>query len=136
MFIFGFPFLQKLIASIPRSSPEEQHQLSTAERLMIEKLPVLVDTLLNPKGLFAIITLNETVDPPLGEARLNAIDLLASLLSARNDVVRDQFIRYSIFKVVLDLFFKFQYNSLLHNSVVGLTLAAISSEDADLIQNV
>ncbi|XP_064193173.1 serine/threonine-protein phosphatase 6 regulatory subunit 3-like isoform X1 [Anguilla rostrata] len=57
------------------------------------------------------------LDPPVGNARLHVVRLVASLLQANTPTISQELIRLNTVAVILDMYFKYIWNNFLHVQV-------------------
>lgn len=78
----------------------------------------------------AIETTFGVLEQPLGNTRLQVTKLLAAVISANNADVMQELIGLETMQVLLDLFFKYQWNNFLHTQVEMCISAALKAPQA------
>ncbi|KAK6936051.1 SIT4 phosphatase-associated protein family [Dillenia turbinata] len=68
--------------------------------------------------------------PPLGRHRLKIVEFIAVLLKTSNEVAEGELVRSGTIKRVLDLFFEYPYNNMLHHHVESIILSSLESKNA------
>lgn len=68
-----------------------------------------------------------TLDPPLGNTRLQVTKLFTGVISSNNDEIMNEMINCDTFSVLLDLFFKYQWNNFLHTQVENCLMTALKN---------
>ncbi|XP_046681494.1 serine/threonine-protein phosphatase 6 regulatory subunit 3 isoform X2 [Homalodisca vitripennis] len=109
----------------PAPSPPPPVTLTTTEAI-VPFLPVFHDLLLNPPQKPGVKLTCCTVDPPLGNTRLQIVKLLAALVSTHNHSVEEQLAALDTINVLLNLFFSYSWNNFLHTQVEKCLNAAIA----------
>uniref|UniRef100_A0A1B6LIN9 Uncharacterized protein n=1 Tax=Graphocephala atropunctata TaxID=36148 RepID=A0A1B6LIN9_9HEMI len=109
----------------PAPSPPPPVTLTTTEAI-IPFLPAFHDLLLNPPHKPGVKLTCCTVDPPLGNTRLQVVKLLAALVSTHNHLVEEQLAALDTINVLLSLFFSYSWNNFLHTQVEKCLNAAIA----------
>jgi serine/threonine-protein phosphatase 6 regulatory subunit 3 len=93
---------------------------------MLEYVPQLVEHMRTPADAAAR---QETpyglLAPPLGRARLKAIELLAALLRVGDEAADNALISTNAIPLVQELFVAYPFNNLLHHQMLELLLAAL-----------
>lgn len=67
------------------------------------------------------------LDPPVGNTRLQVTKLIASLILSNNADLVQELISLGTLQVLLDLFFKFQWNNFLHTQVEVCITSALKA---------
>ncbi|XP_050314209.1 serine/threonine-protein phosphatase 6 regulatory subunit 3 isoform X2 [Anthonomus grandis grandis] len=86
--------------------------------------------LLEPPKKNPVLTTVGTLDPPLGNTRLQIIKLLSSIVSTNYGNLHEQLIDLGTFPVLLDLFFKYSFNNFLHTQVENCIVAVLETGTA------
>ncbi|KAL4593332.1 serine/threonine-protein phosphatase 6 regulatory subunit 3 isoform X1, partial [Arapaima gigas] len=73
--------------------------------------------LLEPPKKNVMKTTWGVLDPPVGNARLNVVRLVASLLQTNTHIINLELIDLNTFGVILDMYFKYIWNNFLHIQV-------------------
>lgn len=68
-----------------------------------------------------------TLDRPLGNTRLQVTKLFAAVISSNNEEILNEMVNCDTFSVLLDLFFKYQWNNFLHTQVENCLLSALKT---------
>lgn len=68
------------------------------------------------------------LDPPLGNTRLQVTKLFAAVISFNNEEILIEMINCDTFSVLLDLFFKYQWNNFLHAQVENCLVSALKTD--------
>lgn len=77
-----------------------------------------------------IVTTYGILEQPLGNTRLQVARLLAAVISTNNADVMQELITLETMQVLLDLFFKYQWNNFLHTQVEMCINAALKTPQA------
>ncbi|KAK3701541.1 hypothetical protein QZH41_020529 [Actinostola sp. cb2023] len=75
------------------------------------------DLLTDPPLMKPMYTTIGTLDPPLGNARLQIAKLVSSILSTNGDTINKELANIGTIKVLWELFFKYPWNNFLHTQV-------------------
>lgn len=81
-----------------------------------------------PPAMPVIINTTGKLDPPLGSIRLKVLDLLAALVSIGDPVADKKIIEHRALSVCFDLFFKYEWCNLLHNTVKAMVEGILSGD--------
>ncbi|KAL9984425.1 hypothetical protein ACROYT_G006713 [Oculina patagonica] len=73
--------------------------------------------LVDPPPMKPMLTTIGTLDPPLGNARLQASKLVAAILATNSDTINAELAKLGTLKVLWELFFKYSWNNFLHTQV-------------------
>lgn len=71
------------------------------------------------------------LEPPLGNTRLQITKLFAAVISSNNEDILYEMINCDTFLVLLELFFKYQWNNFLHTQVENCLMSALKSDFGD-----
>ena len=95
-------------------------------------IPDFIQVLSNPPKSAPMRTSVGEIEAPLGAARLSIIRLLTSLLQVSSQKFMEEFARFDVATVLLDLFFQYQWNNFLHSHVEQVVSFVMSlASDAD-----
>mmetsp|Transcript_18562 Transcript_18562/g.45586 ORF Transcript_18562/g.45586 Transcript_18562/m.45586 type:complete len:649 (-) Transcript_18562:1451-3397(-) len=86
----------------------------------------LVGMLTKPPAIAPITNTTGTLDPPMGSIRLKVIDVLHALISLADPVVEEHIVQSKVLPICLDLFFKYEWCNLLHNTVKQMLDAVLT----------
>lgn len=97
--------------------------------------------LINPPKKRQIVTTFGVLEQPLGNTRLQVARLLAAVISTNNTDAMQELIDLDTMQVLLDLFFKYQWNNFLHTQVEMCVSSALkgtqeNGESNELCQHV
>lgn len=67
------------------------------------------------------------LDPPFGNTRLQITKLFAAVISSNNAEMLNEMIACDTFSVLLDLFYKYQWNNFLHTQVENCLISALKT---------
>ncbi|KAJ9574671.1 hypothetical protein L9F63_008203, partial [Diploptera punctata] len=84
--------------------------------------------LLDPPHKSPVKTTAGTLDPPLGNTRLQVAKLIAALVATNNPDVNKELANLGTIEVLLDLFFRYTWNNFLHSQVEQCIAFALNSE--------
>ncbi|XP_020629386.1 serine/threonine-protein phosphatase 6 regulatory subunit 3-like [Orbicella faveolata] len=73
--------------------------------------------LVDPPPMKPMLTTIGTLDPPLGNARLQASKLIAAILATNSDTINAELANLGTLQVLWELFFKYSWNNFLHTQV-------------------
>lgn len=73
--------------------------------------------LVDPPPMRPMLTTIGTLDPPLGNARLQASKLIAAILATNSDTINAELANLGTLQVLWELFFKYSWNNFLHTQV-------------------
>ncbi|XAR59748.1 hypothetical protein NMG60_11015703 [Bertholletia excelsa] len=73
--------------------------------------------------------------PPLGKHRLKIVEFLSVLLKTGNEVTEKELICSGTIKRILELFFEYPYNNLLHHHVESIILSCLESKNNTVIDH-
>lgn len=82
-----------------------------------------------------IITTVGTLNPPLGNTRLQVTKLLATVISSNNEELLNELESIGTFPVLLDLFFKYPWNNFLHTQVENCLISALKTHVSEEIDD-
>ncbi|KAJ8985553.1 hypothetical protein NQ317_019937 [Molorchus minor] len=83
--------------------------------------------LVDPPYLAPVVTTVGTLNPPLGNTRLQVAKLLATIISSNNEELLSELESIGTFPVLLDLFFKYSWNNFLHTQVENCLISALKT---------
>nr|CAH7754764.1 unnamed protein product [Callosobruchus chinensis] len=87
--------------------------------------------LIEPPKQQPILTTAGVLEPPLGNTRLQVTRLFAALITVENEEVSKEIESIGTMNVMLDLFFKYQWNNFLHTQVKSCFISALKSNRTD-----
>ncbi|KAL9652266.1 hypothetical protein ABK040_011926 [Willaertia magna] len=134
----GISLLHTLIdTSIDLMDTDFDENLPNAIKVILSKLPDLVNLLkeLPTDNNNTLVLTFGTLNPPLGETRLKVIEFLSSLYHIRCEPVEKALIECNVLNVVIDLFFKYEFNNLLHNLLLNIISFILSGDSQSLKKN-
>jgi serine/threonine-protein phosphatase 6 regulatory subunit 3 len=110
--------------------------------LPLDKLPIVYTIILKEldkfKAILAINSSNETIPTtmgdiePLGFARLKVLELVSVLSQSNYECVDKVLMEKDIFVLVLDLFFHFRWNNVLHAHVLNMLRRGLEGANEDI----
>ncbi|XP_034231929.1 serine/threonine-protein phosphatase 6 regulatory subunit 3 isoform X2 [Thrips palmi] len=95
---------------------------------ILPRLKDFHDLLLNPPQKPPVKTTVGTLDPPLGNTRLQVARLIAALIATNSPVMNQELANLGTIDVLLNLFFKYQWNNFLHTQVEQCVSAALKNQ--------
>jgi serine/threonine-protein phosphatase 6 regulatory subunit 3 len=106
--------------------------------VIVTHLPDVVSMLRNPPQMESFATSFGTLDPPLGETRLRVIEFMSTLFHLADQCpdIEKALIDAQAPQVLTDLFFRYEYNNLLHGLFYRIFTFALStnSDSPDTIR--
>lgn len=111
---------------------DEISKLPVPLRVIMSRIYQFVDILRNPPTMSEIHLSFGTLDPPLGEIRLKVIEFLSALYHISFPPIERELIRHNVLAVMFDLFFKYEFNNILHNMVLKNVSFILAGESTDL----
>lgn len=141
----ALPFVTILLDTgvdvLERNQNDENKQtLPDPMNVIVSHLPDLVSLLLNPPPMDRCITTFGVLDPPLGETRLRVIEFMATLfhLSIQCSPIEVALADSKAPQALCELFFKYEFNNLLHNLffrvfsyAISLDKLSVENKDSD-----
>lgn len=128
-----------VIIELLRHSP---HTFQTAAELPLSKLSLTYTVVLKELDKFkAILSINPTSETipttmgdiePLGFARLKVLELVSVLSQSNYGCVDEVLMEKDMFSLVLDLFFHFRWNNVLHAHVVNMIRRGLEGPNEDI----
>jgi serine/threonine-protein phosphatase 6 regulatory subunit 3 len=100
--------------------------------IIMSRIPQFIHLLKHPPPMERLELTFGVLDPPLGEARLRVIEFLISLYHYGFQPINNELIRHQVLSVIFDLFFKYEYNNILHNLVLRSVNFVLASENFEL----
>ncbi|XP_018567798.1 serine/threonine-protein phosphatase 6 regulatory subunit 3 isoform X1 [Anoplophora glabripennis] len=91
--------------------------------------------LLDPPNTTPIVTTVGTLNPPLGNTRLQITKLLATVIASNNEELLNELESIGTFPVLLDLFFKYPWNNFLHTQVENCLISALKTHVSEEIDD-
>ncbi|CAH1119628.1 unnamed protein product [Phaedon cochleariae] len=130
--------IQVLLALLDvSSSSSSQHlndDLRDNDAIIYNTIQVIKDRLkdfhqllIEPPKSNPVVTTVGTLNPPLGNARLQITKLIAALISSNNEDLLNKIVSTGTFSVLLDLFFKYHWNNFLHTQVENCLISALKT---------
>eukprot|EP00282_Hemiselmis_andersenii_P023543 CAMPEP_0172010284 /NCGR_PEP_ID=MMETSP1041-20130122/7652_1 /TAXON_ID=464988 /ORGANISM="Hemiselmis andersenii, Strain CCMP439" /LENGTH=551 /DNA_ID=CAMNT_0012664643 /DNA_START=95 /DNA_END=1747 /DNA_ORIENTATION=+ len=92
----------------------------------------LVNVLRNPPKLDSVVNQAGPLDPPLGSSRIKVLEVFEGLLKMKNRECEDKMREMGAMPVVMDLFFKYEWHTFLHNLVQRLIEDMLQGGNEDL----
>lgn len=108
-----------------------EHRLKVTQstvKAMQKRLKDFHNLLLDPPKKKPIETTFGILEEPLGNTRLQIAKLFATVISTNNADVMQELISLDTMQVLLDLFFKYQWNNFLHTQVEQCVSAALKAQ--------
>lgn len=99
--------------------PVIQHALS--------HLPRFINVLVDPPNKTPLRTQFGVLKPPLGETRMKAVELFLVLFGSGYKKVNDELIHARAMNYILDLFFDYKWNNMLHTLVESIVQMVLES---------
>ncbi|KAK9709780.1 Mitochondrial carrier protein [Popillia japonica] len=112
----------------PIEMEERQKIMKNITSAILSKLKDFHALLLNPPTKAPINTTLGILDPPLGNTRLQVTKLIAAIIFSNNVELLQELASLGTMEVLLDLFFKYQWNNFLHTQVESCITAALKVE--------
>lgn len=116
---------------------DDEHKLksiSNTTRVIKDRIKQFHDLLVDPPKQDPVLTTVGTLDPPLGNIRLQVTKLFSALISTNDQELLKEIETTETLSLLLDLFFKYQWNNFLHTQVENCLIGALkthSSEESD-----
>ncbi|XP_056633810.1 serine/threonine-protein phosphatase 6 regulatory subunit 3 isoform X1 [Diorhabda sublineata] len=117
---------------------QKQRSISNTTRVMKDRIKQFHDLLVDPPKQIPVSTTVGILDPPLGNIRLQVTKLFSALISTNNQELLKEIEMNETLSLLLDLFFKYQWNNFLHTQVENCLMGALkihSSDDNDETSN-
>ncbi|MED6155840.1 hypothetical protein PIB30_009048 [Stylosanthes scabra] len=73
--------------------------------------------------------------PPLGKHRLKIVEFMAVILKTGNEVAENEMANSGIIRRVIDLFFEYPFNNLLHHHVESIILSCLDSRNDAIVDH-
>ncbi|MED6136644.1 hypothetical protein PIB30_057827 [Stylosanthes scabra] len=73
--------------------------------------------------------------PPLGKHRLKIVEFMAVILKTGNEVAENEMANSGIIRRVIDLFFEYPFNNLLHHHVESIILSCLESRNDAIVDH-
>lgn len=104
---------------------------------ILNELPSFVQILNNPPTVepLQVFTTFGILDPPLGEIRLKVIEFLSILFQNPFKETSDALIQHKVLQSITTLFFKYEFNNLLHNQFLKIISYILSRDSLELQQS-
>lgn len=129
-----------VIIELLRHNPA--HKFEPAADLPVDKLPIVYTIILKELDKFkAILSINSSNDTipttmgdiePLGFARLKVLELVSVLSQSNYECVDKVLMEKDIFTLVLNLFFHFRWNNVLHAHVLNMLRRGLEGANEDI----
>jgi serine/threonine-protein phosphatase 6 regulatory subunit 3 len=144
VFIHGIPFLRIVIdhkEQHDESEDDEDENLEEADNisqitaLIASRTKDFLSLLTTEPALEKVTTSHGTMDPPMGEMRLKVVEHLQTLFKIsveRYAQIRKELVSQNVFNILLDLFFKYEFNNILHCQVFSIIQMVMESKDSEL----
>jgi len=99
-------------------------------KLFVEYLPVMIEVLKKDRG--EVILQFGTSVPVLGEERLKVAEIINSAIRLDIKEISVEIVKLGVLEVLVDLFFKHQWNSMMHNVFDSVVNNIMSNENTEL----
>mmetsp|Transcript_36538 Transcript_36538/g.91612 ORF Transcript_36538/g.91612 Transcript_36538/m.91612 type:complete len:658 (+) Transcript_36538:464-2437(+) len=103
---------------------------------ILSRLSFFTETLRLPVEEIRVRTSNADWNPPLGSSRLKILELISALLFTGLPVVLEELVRLDIFPTIVDLFFHYRWNNMMHHQVEQIITTVLCGTDDSLILSV
>jgi len=106
---------------------------------VLESMSFFGQVLRNPElvgDLGPIVTSTGRLDPPFGSVRLCVLELFVALLYTGYPVVVTTMADEDMFSILLDVFFKYAWNNIVHHQVVQIFSGLLCGNDDDVMTSV
>ncbi|KAK3909747.1 Serine/threonine-protein phosphatase 6 regulatory subunit 3 [Frankliniella fusca] len=113
--------------SIPPSPPVPP-VVHTTIAAILPRLKDFHALLLHPPPKPPVKTTVGTLDPPLGNTRLQVARLVAALIAVNDPAINQELANLGTIETLLDLFFKYQWNNFLHTQVEQCIASALKHQ--------
>ncbi|XP_074028279.1 phosphatase 6 regulatory subunit 1-like protein fmt isoform X2 [Leptinotarsa decemlineata] len=113
---------------------QKQKIIFNTTQAIKHRIKDLHNILVHPPKLSPIQTTAGTLNPPLGYARIQIVKLFATLIPSDKEEILNELELAGTFPVLLELFFKYQWNNILHSQVEACFVSALktlASDDSD-----
>ena len=151
--VHGIPFLRIVISANEDSEDSEddssddgsgQHKNANHTAITSKVIPTILSrtqqflSLLNDVEFVSKLSKLElshaVLDPPLGETRLKVVEHLLTIfkVSQNNVDFQTELMNLGVMGVLIDLFFKYEFNSMLHCHVFDMIKIVISGNNLDM----
>ncbi|KAH6826236.1 SIT4 phosphatase-associated family protein [Perilla frutescens var. hirtella] len=104
-------------------------------RSMLESLGDLLKLLDVSSEDHALLTTYGKLQPPLGKRRLKIIEFISVLVAVSSDVAEKELIRLGAVERILELFFQYPYNNLLHHHVERIVMSCLGSKNHHFVDH-
>jgi len=145
IFIHGIPFVRMVIEYKENSEDseeecEEQQDYSASEvsALIASRTNEFLTLLTSEPQLDPVVTSTGTLEPPMGEMRLKVVEHLLTLFRIvveRYTFIGKDITSLDVFNILLDLFFKYEFNNILHCQVFSVIQMVLESKDEELVRS-
>ncbi|XP_042037295.1 serine/threonine-protein phosphatase 6 regulatory subunit 1-like [Salvia splendens] len=82
-----------------------------------------------------LLTAYGKLQPPLGKRRLKIIEFISVLVAVSNEAAEKELIRLGALERILELFFQYPYNNLLHNHVEHIVISCLESKNHQFVDH-
>lgn len=128
VFLEGMSLLSVIVESSIQSAGTTQQEEASAILVILTRIKDFIQLLQNPMSTITLpMTSGVTLTPPLGIVRLKVIEFIASLIHTNYIPVEKEILSSGLLNVVLDLFFQYDLNNMLHNLVAEMIRFVFSS---------
>ncbi|XP_050517799.1 serine/threonine-protein phosphatase 6 regulatory subunit 3 isoform X1 [Diabrotica virgifera virgifera] len=115
----------------PCDSEQKQRSIFSTTQVIKDRIRDFHDLLLDPPKQDPVLTTVGNLSPPLGNTRLQVTRLFAVLIASNNKELLKNVEATDTFSVLLDLFFKYQWNNFLHTQVENCLIAALKTHSTE-----
>lgn len=84
----------------------------------------------------SIATTVQVLDPPFGSVRLGILELFVALLYTGYPVVVAEMEQHNVFTILLDLFFEYKWNNIVHHQITQIFSGLLCGNDDDMMRTV
>jgi len=84
----------------------------------------------------SIATTVQFLDPPFGSVRLGILELFVALLYTGYPVVVAEMEQHNVFTILLDLFFAYKWNNIVHHQITQIFSGLLCGNDDDMMRTV
>eukprot|EP00696_Hemimastix_kukwesjijk_P008662 gnl/Hemi2/20958_TR6948_c0_g3_i1.p1 gnl/Hemi2/20958_TR6948_c0_g3~~gnl/Hemi2/20958_TR6948_c0_g3_i1.p1 ORF type:complete len:384 (-),score=23.51 gnl/Hemi2/20958_TR6948_c0_g3_i1:39-1190(-) len=127
-----FSMLQQLSSSGCDSDDEEEATHSSEHGVLVQRVIESMDQfyslLKTPPAVAEVVTSISTFAPPLGTVRLKVIELFWGFFCTPYSALHQRIFETGAVELILEHFFHYEWNSLLHNQVVTLYICLVNSK--------
>jgi serine/threonine-protein phosphatase 6 regulatory subunit 3 len=91
----------------------------------------IVALLKQPNNNLIASTFGESIEP-MGKVKLELLEILNALIKLNNRQLLIEIGRHNVMEIVVDLFFKYKWNSILHNLFESMVQAVLATDYVEL----